>query len=92
MSYDVTVNGKTTTETSYNAAGAAVKASVARVAESLRQPLRKGLYRSPKAQTRANIERAATANKLEATKVSIPKAAGDASGSLPGLTFTIARR
>lgn len=92
MSYDVTVNGKTTTETSYNAAGAAVKASVNRVAESLRQPLRKGLYSSPKAQTRANIERAATANKLEAAKVSIPKTAGNASGSLPGLTFTIARR
>jgi hypothetical protein len=92
MSYVVNVNGKTTTETSYNAAGAVVKASVAAVAASLRQPLRKGLYRSPKAQNRINAERLRTAANLEAAKVSIPKNAGDATGQLPGLRFTIARR
>ncbi|WAX21432.1 hypothetical protein [Stenotrophomonas phage RAS14] len=92
MSYIVKVNGKTTTETSYNAAGATVKASVARVAASLREPLRKGLYRSPKAQTRANAERLNRAVKLEAAKVTLPKAAGDAFGKLPGFTFAIARR
>lgn len=92
MTYLVTVNGKTTTETSYNAAGSTVKASVARVAESLRQPLRKGLYRSPKAQTRISAERLVTAKKLDNAKVSLPKSAGDASGSLPGARFVIVRR
>lgn len=92
MSYIVNVNGQTTTETSYNAAGAAVKASVARVAESLRQPLRKGLLRSPKALTRANADRLRTAAKLDSAKLSLPKSAGDAAGSLPGVRFTIARR
>jgi hypothetical protein len=92
MSYTVKVNGKTTTETSYNAAQATVKAAVNRVAASLREPLRKGLYRSPKAQTRANAERQITATKLEAAKLSFPKAAGDAVGKLPGVLFAIARR
>lgn len=92
MSYIVNVNGKTTTETSYNAAGASVKASVARIAASLREPLRKGLYRSPKVQARITADRLRTAAKLDAAKISLPKTAGDTSGSLPGAFYAIARR
>ena len=71
MSYDVTVNGKTTNVSSYDAAKATVKAGVADVANALRTPLRRGLVKSFKALNRINADRLRSADKLEAGQKSI---------------------
>lgn len=90
--YAVTINNSTTNVNTYTAAGATVKASVQEVVAKLRQPIRNGVFRSPKATARINADRLRTANKLEAAKVSLPKAAGNVDGQLPGLRFAILRK
>ena len=91
MSYDVTVNGKTTNVSSYDAAKATVKAGVADVANSLRTPLRRGLVKSFKALNRINADRLRSADKLEAG-VKLPKTAGNVEGSAGGVRYAIARK
>lgn len=89
--YDVTTNGLTTETTSYEAAKNIVKAGVAEFAAKLAQPVRNGLYRSPKTTTRINADRVRSAAKL-ASGVKLPKTAGDVSGNVGGFAFAIARK
>lgn len=91
MSYNVTVNGKTTNVSSYDAAKSAVKAGAADAANALRTPLRRGLVKSFKALNRINSDRLRSADKLEAG-VKLPKTAGNVSGSANGFAFAIARK
>lgn len=91
MSYDVTVNGKITNVSSYDAAKAAVKAAVSVAADNLRTPVRAGLFRSPKTTARVNADRLRSADKLEAG-VKLPKTAGNVEGSVGGVRFAIARK
>lgn len=91
MSYNVTVNGKTSPVSSYAAATAAIKTAAATAAASLATPVRPGLFRSFKATRRVNDDRQRSATKLLAG-VKLPKAAGDVSGKVGGLSYAIARR
>ena len=89
--YEVTVNGKTTDTTSFDAAKNVVKAGVSSFAEAIASPVRAGLYRSPKTTARINADRVRSAAKL-AAGVKLPKTAGNVSGSLGGLNYAIARK
>lgn len=91
MSYNVTVNGQTTDTTSFDAAKATVKAAAAAFAASLAQPVRAGLFRSPKTTARINADRQRSAAKLTAG-IKLPKKAEDVSGNVGGFTFAIARK
>ena len=91
MSYNVTLNGQSTDTTSFEAAKNAVKAGVAEFAAKLAQPVRAGLYRSPKTTARINADRVRSAAKL-AAGVKLPKKAEDVSGNVGGFTFAIARK
>ena len=89
--YAVSLNGTNTDTTSFAAATAAVKAGALDYAAKLAQPVRRGLYRSPKATARINADRARSAAKL-AAGVKLPKKAEDVGGNVGGFSFTIARR
>jgi len=91
MSYSVTVNGKTSDTTSFDAAKNVVKAGVNDFAARLSQPVPFGVFRSAKHTTRVNAERQRSAVKL-VSGVKLPKTAGDVSGSVGGLNFSIAKR
>lgn len=92
MTYAATVNGQTTEVTSFEAAKNAIKAGVANFAATLSQPVRQGLYRSPKATARINADRERSAAKLLAG-VKLPKNAGEVTGSVAGgLSYAIVRR
>lgn len=92
MSYAATVNGQTTETTNFEAAKNVVKAGVASFAARLSQPVRAGLYRSPKTTARINAERERSAAKLVAG-VKLPKTAGEVAGSVAGgLTYAIVRK
>jgi hypothetical protein len=91
MSYNVNLNGQTTETTSFEAAKNIVKAGVAAFAETLAQPVRAGLYRSPKTTARVNADRLRSAAKL-AGGVKLPKKAEDVSGNVGGFAFAIARK
>lgn len=89
--YQTTVNGNTTNTTSFEAAKNVVKAGVASFAERLAQPVRVGLYRSPKATARINSDRARSAAKL-VSGIKLPKKAEDVGGNVGGCTFAIVRK
>jgi hypothetical protein len=91
MGYDVTINGKTTETTSYPAATGVVKDAAYALAERLATPVRRGLYRSPKATARINADRLNSSLKVGAG-LKFPKAAGDVSGKVGGLKFAIVRK
>ena len=91
MSYNVNLNGQTTEITSFEAAKNLVKAGVVAFAETLAQPVRAGLYRSPKTTARINADRVRSAAKL-AGGVKLPKTTGDVSGNVGGFSFSIARK
>lgn len=91
MSYNVTANGRTVETTSYDAAKNAVKSAASEFAAKLAQPVRAGLFRSPKTTARINADRVRSAEKL-AAGVKLPKAAGDVTGNVGGFAFAIARK
>lgn len=91
MSYNVTINGQSSDTTSFEAAKNVVKSGAARFAEVLAQPVRNGLYRSPKVTARINADRVRSAAKL-ASGVKLPKKAEDVSGNVGGFAFAIARK
>lgn len=89
--YDVTLNGKTIDTTSFDAAKNAVKAEAVEYAAKLAQPVRNGLYRSPKATARVNADRARSAAKL-LNGIKLPKKVENVSGNVGGFSFAITRR
>lgn len=89
--YDVTINGKTTDTTSFAAAKEVVKTAAYNLTESLAKPVRKGLYRSPKATARINNDRLLSSLKV-GSGLKLPKNAGDVSGKVGPLAFAIARK
>ena len=91
MSYNVTINGQSSDTTSFDAAKATVKAAAAAFAASLAQPVRAGLFRSPKTTARINADRVRSAAKL-AGGVKLPKTAGNVEGSAGGVRYAIARK
>lgn len=91
MAYSVTINGKTTDTTSFEAAKNNVKDSVVAFAGRIAQPVRNGLYRSPKTTARINAERVLSARKL-AAGVKLPRKAEDVAGNVGGLAFSIVRK
>lgn len=91
MSYTATVNGQSTDTTSFDAAKGVIKAGIATLAERLAQPVRAGLYRSPKTTARINADRERSAAKLTAG-VKLPKKAEDVSGVVGGVPFAIVRK
>lgn len=91
MSYDITVNGQTSNATSYDAAKNAVLNAAYNLAESLAQPIRNGVYRSPKVTARVNADRLNSSIKV-GSGIKFPKAAGSVSGKVGPLSYSITRK
>lgn len=91
MSYAVNVNGSTTETTNFEAAKNAVKLGVSNVAAALAQPVRYGVLKSNKATNRLNADRQRTAAKL-VDGVKLPKNAGDVSGKVGSVSYSITRK
>lgn len=91
MSYIVNVNGKSFEAKSYDAAKSTLKSVISELAVKMAEPVRSGLYRSPKAVLRVNDDRIRSAAKL-VTGVKFPKTAGEVSGKISGVHYAIARK
>lgn len=91
MSYDVTVNGKTTDVSSYDAAKNTVREAAYTLAEKLATPIRPGVFKSPKVTQRVNADRLRSSFKV-GSGIKLPKNAGNVSGKVGPLSFAIVRK